>query len=75
MGQITLQGESPFVLPLARPSTARKSGRGVEMIAYASVHGMPPDAFEILLRMTPTEARQLAGELSAAAISADLTER
>jgi hypothetical protein len=71
MGEIKFEGESPFVVPLARASTARKSGDGVEMTVYASAHGKPPSAFEILLRMTPDEAQQLARDLNAAAIAAD----
>jgi hypothetical protein len=72
---IIFQGASPFVVPQARPATARVSGDGVEMTVYASVHGRPPTDYQILLRMKPDEARQLAGDLTAGAASADLRGR
>jgi hypothetical protein len=58
------QGGWPLRVLPARASSARVSGGGVEMTVYASVHGNPPDAFQIQVPMTPDDARQLAEDLS-----------
>jgi hypothetical protein len=70
MGEITYQGESPFRVMPARGATARVSGRAVEMTVFASVVGKGPTAAQIQVPMTLDEARQLAAELTAAAIDA-----
>ena len=70
MGEITYQGDSPFRVMPARPSTARVSGRAVEMTVYASVDRRGPTDFQIQVPMSIDEARQLAADLTAAAIDA-----
>ena len=73
MGELTShQSESPFRVMPAQQSTARVSGRGVEMTVFASVHGKPPGAFQIQVPMMPDEARKLANDLIDAATEADM---
>ena len=70
MGEITYQGESPFRVTSGRGATARVSGRAVEMTVYAGVAGKGPTDVQIQVPMSIDEARQLAAELTAAAIDA-----
>jgi hypothetical protein len=63
-------GEWPLRVTPAKPSTASVSGGGVQMTVYVSAHGMPPDAFEIQVPMTPDEAQKLASDLQQAATAA-----
>jgi hypothetical protein len=70
MGKLTYQGDSPFRVMPARPSTARASGRGVEMTVYAMA-GKGPIDVQIHVPMTPDGARQLATELITSAIEAE----
>jgi len=75
MGEISYQGDSPFRVMPARAGTARVSGLGVEMTVYAAVDGKGPTDVQIQIPMTPDEARQLAGQLQAAVISAGQRRR
>jgi hypothetical protein len=68
MGEITYQGESPFLVPAALGPRARVSGLGVRMTVYASVDGRGPTEFQIEVPLTPEEAQQLAGDLTAAVV-------
>jgi len=71
MGEITYQGDSPYSVTPAQPSIARVSGRGVRMTVYASVERRGPAEFQIEVPMKPDEARQLAAQLTAAAIDVE----
>jgi hypothetical protein len=75
MGEITYQGGSPFRVIPAQGSTARVSGRSVEMTVYASVDRSGPADFQIQIPMSIDEARRLAGQLTAAAIDAERRSR
>jgi hypothetical protein len=75
MGEVIFQGESPFVVLQAQPTIARVSASAVEMTVFASVEGKHPADYQILVRMTAQEARELVGDLTAAAISADQRKR
>ena len=68
-------GGWPLTVLPAQQSTARVSDRGVRMTVFASVHGMPPDAFEIQFPMMPDEARSLANDLTRSANEADVKKR
>jgi hypothetical protein len=63
VGEIIYQGESPFLVLPAQPTTVRVAGLGVEMTVYASAHGKPPHAVQIRIPMTPDEARRLSEQL------------
>jgi hypothetical protein len=65
------QGNWPMRVFPAQVSSARVSGRGVEMTVYASAHGSDPNAFQIQVPMEPDHARQLAEALLRAASEAD----
>jgi len=71
MGEITYQGDQPFRVMPARPSTARVSLRAVELTVFASVAGKGPTDVQIQVPMSHEEAHQLAAELTAAALAAE----
>ncbi len=71
MGEITYQGEPPFRVIPTQISTVRAGYRSVEMTVYASVDGKPPDAFQIQVPMSISDARELAAQLIASANRAE----
>jgi hypothetical protein len=75
MGKITYQGESPFRVISAQPTTARVRRDGVELTVYASVEGQSPDAVQIQVPMSIEDARQLARQLMASAHQAQRERR
>lgn len=71
MGEISYQGESPFRVMTAQPTTARGSGRAVVMTVFASEHGRHPADIQIEIPMSPDEAQRLAADLQAAVAEAN----
>jgi hypothetical protein len=71
MGEITYQGEPPYLLPMTRPALVRAVRGSVEMTAFASVHGKGRADFPIRIPMALEEARQLITDLRTAVITAE----
>jgi hypothetical protein len=59
MGEITYQGDSPFRLIPAQPTTARAVGDAIELIVFGSVDGAHPADFPIQIPMSSADAREL----------------
>lgn len=75
MGEITYQGEPPFRLPTARPTSARVSGRSVEMTVYVSVAGKGPTDVQIQIPMSIDEAKILMADLRESVLAAEKEQR
>jgi hypothetical protein len=75
VGKIIYQGDSPFRVMPAQAPTARVLDTAVEMTVYASVDRKGPDDTQIQIPMTAEYARELAAQLTASAIAADMRAR
>jgi len=72
---ITFEGVPPFSLIPMRGPTARVAGKNVELTLYVSDPRNVLGTVQIQMMMTIDDARQLSGQLTAAAISAEARVR
>jgi hypothetical protein len=72
MGKVVLQGDSPFDLGTAQRAIVLCANGGVEMSLFAILPDHGPRPLQIPVLLSVKVARQLAEDLSAAAVEAEL---